>query len=283
LSPFQQGYGSLQIFSVYQKLPTGKDELLLTGLRQDEVTARAPGVFREPAVEQTSVSADDSTALHWIPGHRLPMDSPELVFNVVDQGDLDSEGKPIEPNQSAITIGPEVVHLSRFANRYRFYRDENLPTRAEVCLHNGDVAEELKCGALTRMWRSVAKILTGSGLDELPQGEPRNAMQFVLVPTITNLLKERADAGDVQTCVALCEVLQVIKSDNQDSQSTRIPGLDLNIVREWYLSYIDLLQQMCLFSHASLLIRSCNDPFIGALNQKSTTYVSWCMYSMLSL
>lgn len=81
------------------------------------------------------------------------------------------------------------------------------------------------------------------------------------------LLFERADAGDVQTCVALCEILQVIQSD----EHTRIPGLELNLVREWYLSYIDLLQRMCLFSAASFLIKSCNDPFIGALNKNSTT------------
>lgn len=271
LSPFQQGYGSLQIFSVAQRLPTGKDELLLTGLRQDETTARAPGFFKEPMADESAEAAEESNGLHWIPGHRLPVESPELIFNVVDQGDLDSEGRPIEPDHSAVTVGPEVVHLSRFANRYRFYHDDTLPTKVDLCLHNGDVAEELTCGALARMWRSIAKILSGSGLDELPQGEPRNAMQFVVLPTVKNLLEERADAGDVQTCVAICEVLQVIKRDTQESQVTRIPGLDLNLVREWYLSYIDLLQQMCLFSHASFLIRSCNDPFIGALNQKSTT------------
>jgi hypothetical protein len=121
------------------------------------------------------------------------------------------------------------------------------------------------------MWRSVASILSGSGLDELPHkgalASPANAMQFALLPTIKLLLIERAEAGDVQTCVALCEVLQVIQSDEQ----TRVPGLELNLVREWYLSYIDLLQHMCLFSAASFLIRSCKDPFIGALNKNSTT------------
>ena len=114
-------------------------------------------------------------------------------------------------------------------------------------------------------------MLSGSGLSELPvkgsASQPMNVMQYAILPTIKSLLLERADAGDVQTCVALCEVLQVIQSDEQ----TRIPGLELNLVREWYLSYIDLLQQMCLFSSASHLISSCKDPFIGALNQQSTT------------
>jgi hypothetical protein len=85
------------------------------------------------------------------------------------------------------------------------------------------------------------------------------------------LLEERGDAGDVQTCVALCELLQVLDNADTESQETRVPGLELNLVREWYLSYIDLLQQMCLFSHASFLIRNCNDRVVGALNQQSTT------------
>lgn len=117
----------------------------------------------------------------------------------------------------------------------------------------------------------MASMLNGSGMDELPlkgaSSQPINVMQFALLPTIKSLLEERAEAGDVQSCVAVCEVLQVIQPDQQ----IRIPGLELNLVREWYLSYIDLLQHMCLFSSASLLIRSCNDPFIGALNQQSTT------------
>lgn len=48
VSPFQSGYGSLQIFSVHQNVPSGpKDDFLLTGLRRDSTTARAPGVFQE--------------------------------------------------------------------------------------------------------------------------------------------------------------------------------------------------------------------------------------------
>ena len=48
LSPFQRGYGSLQIFSLHQNVPSGeKYDYLLTGLRRDSVTAQAPGVFAE--------------------------------------------------------------------------------------------------------------------------------------------------------------------------------------------------------------------------------------------
>jgi WD repeat-containing protein 24 len=202
------------------------------------------------------------------------------VFNVIDGGDLDQDGTPLGKNENAVTIAPEVVHLSRFASLYKFYPDDRLPTRVDLCLHNGNVAEQLRCGPLARMWRALASMLSGSALDELPQKggsyQPLNAMQFVLLPTIKSLLEERADAGDVQTCVAVCEVLQVI----QPNQQTRIPGLEINRVREWYLSYIDLLHQMCLFSAATFLIRSCKDPYIGALNQQSTTYVDFTKLSV---
>lgn len=196
---------------------------------------------------------------------------PELVFNVVDRGDLEGS-TPVLANERAITVAPEVVHLSRFAKAYKLRPNQELPTRVHLCLHNGMIAESLQSGHLARMWKTVAHILEGSGLDELPDksSQPANAMQFVLLPTIKSLLLERADAGDVQTCVALCEVLQVI----EPNETTRIPGLSLNLVREWYLTYIDLLRDMCLFSLASFIIGNCKDSFVGALNQQSTMYVS---------
>ena len=193
---------------------------------------------------------------------------PELVFNVVDRGDLEG-AMPVASNQRAITVAPEVVHLSRFAKGYKLHPTDDFPTRVDLCLHNAEVADSLQVNPLARMWRSIAHMLSGSGLDELPTkgSQPENVMQFVLLPTLKSLLEERADAGDVQTCVTLCEVLQVIQPDD----STRIPGLSLNLVREWYLTYIDLLRDMCLFSLASFIIGTCKDPFVGALNQQSTT------------
>jgi hypothetical protein len=176
---------------------------------------------------------------------------------------------PVSSNQRAITVAPEVVHLSRFAKAYKLHPTADLPTRVGLCLHNAEVAESLQVNQLARMWRSIAHMLNHSGMDELPAmgSRPDNVMQFVLLPTLKSLLEERADAGDVQTCVTLCEVLQVIQPDD----TTRIPGLSLFLVREWYLTYVDLLRDMCLFSLASFIIGTCKDPFIGALNQQSTT------------
>ena len=155
------------------------------------------------------------------------------MFNVVDHGVLEGT-TPVAINQKAITVAPEVVHLSRFAKGYKLHPEDGLSTRVSICLHNGRFADSLQCGHLSRMWRTVAEMLDGSGQDELPKAnaQPANVMQFVLLPTLKSLLLERADAGDVQTCVVLCEVLQVIQPD----ETTRIPGLSLNLVREWYVS-----------------------------------------------
>jgi hypothetical protein len=178
---------------------------------------------------------------------------------------------PIVNDENALCVAPEVVHLSRFADSYKMYPDEECPTRVDLCLYNSKVAEELKCGPLARMWKTVSSLLRGSGLEGLPSKTPTgptNAFQFVIFPTIKSLLLERAEAGDVQTNVALCEVLQVIDSGGEQ---TLIPSLSMKLVREWYLSYIDLLHQMCLFSAAAFLIKNCKDQAIAALSQQSTT------------
>ena len=101
-------------------------------------------------------------------------------------------------------------------------------------------------------------------------------MQFVLVPTIKAILEERSEAGDLQTCVSLCEVLQVVTPE----ETVKIAELELERVREWYLAYIDILREMCLFSEATALIKNCSDPFISALNKQSTTYVHgvWVLF-----
>ena len=97
--------------------------------------------------------------------------------------------------------------------------------------------------------------------------ESNGMIQHVFLPTLKRLLEERADAGDVQTCVALCEVFEMVRCD----QSVLLRDLEIEYIREWYLSYIDLLRDMCLFSYATYIIKHCRDPIINALNQQSTT------------
>jgi hypothetical protein len=139
-----------------------------------------------------------------------------------------------------------------------------LQTKADVCRHNASVAGGLNRQTLSSMWKTLAIMLESS---------VSGALSSLLTNTVQNLLLQRADAGDVQTCVVICEVMDVILPPAKagDTATSTLPNVGIEIIREWYLSYIDLLQQMCLFTQAASLIRNCKDPIIGALNQQSTT------------
>lgn len=150
-------------------------------------------------------------------------------------------------------------------------------SKADLCRHNASVAGGLNRLALSSMWKTLAIILEGSQADlltsNLPSSKPQSALSYLLSTTIQNLLLQRADAGDVQTCVVICQVMDVIMPPAKpgETANSALPDIGIQIIREWYLSYIDLLQQMCLFTQAASLIKNCKDPVIGALNQQSTT------------
>jgi len=245
LSPFQPGFGSLQIIAVHQHV-------------------NAVGVVRG----NTAPS---------------PISNSELAFSVTDQGDLkDLSGEvPLPDSCHGIDIAPEVTHLSRFSEMYITKTGSGIQAKVDACNHNAVVAERLNRTALTQMWKTLAIILKGSGLDCIPSSYsslPKNPMAHVLIPTLRKLLFQRADAGDVQSCVVLCELMDVIVPPVTAGglAKSRLPNLSIDVVREWYLSYIDLLQQMCLFTQAASLIKNCNDPVVGSLNQQSTTIHESC-------
>lgn len=245
LSPFQPGFGSLQIMAIHQKVT-------------------APDILREK----------ENTAS---PREHIP-NSP-LVFSITDSGDVEDLSKKNVPGN--VDVAPELTHLSRFSELYATSIGGQFVTKADVCRHNASVAESLQCKAIMQMWRTLATILDGSGLAGLPTSSSHshlNPMAYVLMPTLRKLLLQRADAGDVQTCVVLCEVMDVVipPAAAGGLAKSRIPNLNISLVREWYLSYIDLLQQMCLFTQAASLIRSSGDPVVGALNQQSTTIHESC-------
>ena len=210
LSPFQSGFGSLQIMSLHQDVPSGNsNDYKLTSLRRDEGTASVPGVFQEDPVGLGDTSKDENISKEWNPkpgGQREPRQAPELLFSVADQGDLDEFGAPLTHSMS-VAVAPEVTHLSRFADSYRFYTDTDFPSKVDLCVHNSMVADGLEFDSLAHMWRMLASLLEGAGLESLSQignsTMPTNPMAFILLPTLHKLLLERADAGDCQSCVAL--------------------------------------------------------------------------------
>ena len=279
LSPFQRGYGSLQLFTINQPIPSGpQHDYFLTGLRRDAVTAEAPGMFREtPSEDELAAANERSTgSSNWWAGRRLPPKDPALSFHVLDQGDLDDNNLPQINQPSAVMVAPEVVHMSRFAASYLLRPTPDYPSRASLCHHNSQVADQLHCEQVAHMWETLAAMLEGSGVDGLEEdgttGMRNNVMQFLIFPTVQTMMEELAEQGDVQTCVAICEVLEILNADG----TTKIQELDINLVREWYLSYIDMLRDMCLFSYATEIIQRCADPYIADSNKTSTTIQESC-------
>jgi len=202
-----------------------------------------------------------------------------LVLTTTDQGDVDDLTKS-QPS-STVNIAPELTHLSRFSELYMTRIGSDYTTRADICRHNANFADGLAQKSVTRMWMTLATILDGSELDGLPSSSSEtysNLMANLLTPTLRKLLIQRADAGDVQSCVALCEVMDVISPPTSAGGSAKssLPNLNISLIREWYLSYIDLLQHMCLFTQAAALIKTCKDPVINVLNQNSTTIHESC-------
>jgi WD40 repeat protein len=234
LSPFQRGCGSLQLFTVCQPVPSGpRNDFLLTGLRKDSVTAEAPGMFREIPTEEDLAAKEISlttSSQQWSAARRLPPRDPVMVFNVLDQGDLTEGNLPVSDEPEAITVASEMVHLSRFAGSYKLRPTEQFPTRASLCQHNSQVANQLHCYEVTHLWTTLASLLEGAGTDGLldNNGHATNVMQFLILPTVKSMLEELATDGDVQTCVAICEVLEVLNGDG----TTKIPDLDIHQVRE---------------------------------------------------
>ena len=70
-----------------------------------------------------------------------------------------------------------------------------------------------------------------------------------------------------------CSLIELQKVENYKQCNDLESNYQLSSVTQTprYLSYIDLLHQMCLFSAAAFLIKNCKDQAIGALSQQSTT------------
>jgi len=199
--------------------------------------------------------------------------SKELAFSVIDSGC--SEDLENSISSSLISVCPEITHLSRFAEMYVTSINEEHKTKSDLCLHNGSVANKLGNVPICHMWRTLAFMLKST---ETCHGDIISPMTYALLPTVRKLLLQRADAGDIQTCVVVSEIIDVIVPPPASGGSARcrISGIDLSIVQEWYLTYIDMLRSLGMFMKTTELVRNCKDPVIASLSRQSTTVSESC-------
>lgn len=119
-----------------------------------------------------------------------------------------------------------------------------------------------------------------------------------------DLVRERAEAGDVQTCVSICELLSCIPDaiaqlpddplssahddtppSSSSSSSSSSPGTTATLVdlissptqrHEWYWWYVELLHRLGLHEVATEIVARAEDERLRELTVKSTTFYVSC-------
>lgn len=286
-TPFKPGNGSLQLVSVHQDVPSGlMNDFYLTGLRCD---LPAPGVFSENislgVTLNQMVARQKSSAIppDQLGAHIGRKNESSLLLTSIDCNSV-AYAKPALTS-SCHRVSPELLHFSHFARSYKHRFESRFPTRSSLCRHNCLIAKKVNEDSLERIWEILSTLLQGSDFDD-PAATSQTtsvsgAFGFVLWRTLKKLLLQLADDGDVQTCVVIGEIMDVFVPESDFSAATvtsRVPGIEIDIIREWYLSYIEILQQHGLFLISTEIISTCRDPFIGGLNRNSTTIHESCSF-----
>lgn len=92
----------------------------------------------------------------------------------------------------------------------------------------------------------------------------KDSSQFNFEEVVNSLLDFYSEQGDPQTCVAIVAVL----GDKTKQSKQR--------VYEWYLSYIELLNRLQLFTFANEVINGSPETFINNMNRQSTSVRTSC-------
>lgn len=101
--------------------------------------------------------------------------------------------------------------------------------------------------------------------------------EFVFTESLRGLLVDYAEAGDVQTCVAVMRVCAVggVFPPATTSPSGSCPWTKQQ-EQQWLFSYVDLLSQFQLWTQATEVIKHCGEPSLGALNKTATRLYPSC-------
>jgi len=172
---------------------------------------------------------------------------------------------------------------------------------AQRCQHNAAVALSVGLQDIFHMWQMVQLLLDTSPAQDLIDKQhtqmlsdgTNEALSTAKAPpgistsTIGNqmtagdlgwlwpgalgdVVMQAAEAGDAQHAVAICQMVLSLKG------SIECLGIPKKRVREWYLSYIEILQRLGLCQAANELINLSSDEVVRQQNAKSTTIYTAC-------
>ena len=276
MRPLPSSDASMHIVSIKQAVPNRKaDDFNLTRLTTD--FPEGVGIFREIEEESNNHTYYDMRPRTMSDrDHRLDKNTAGNVllnsfFTDAASGDHH--------------IAPELRNIKHYACHYRTTGG----SASEIFTHNASVAAEVGAKKISKMWSILSVLSYGQGLS----GSSGDALDPLFTPTISSLLKERGDFGDVQTCVTICEIVDIFEgqtatgagsgdskellasSTSQPLSSTGL-DIDLELVREWYLSYVEILQRLRLFEACTVLLSGCKDSVVSAVNQQSTQIYESC-------
>jgi len=94
-------------------------------------------------------------------------------------------------------------------------------------------------------------------------------------PVVSETLSWFSESGDVQS--AVCMYLVLADSGLRGSGECQVTGLvEEAVLEHWFLSYVDLLQRLELFTKANEIIRLCPLSSVNTMNHQSTIVNSGC-------
>ena len=242
------------IAAVHQKPPNRAiDDFGLTGLRRGGREEDAIGIFRTLA-EDASAAEEQEGEGRWPAQDEY---SRRVQVTSIAVSSMDARRSKLDE------LEPHHKFMKHFAANFVTKWRPPLRSSFEVCVHNAKVCEEVGCGELGRMWRILGSLL-----------ETKNAegslFHFIAPTAIKSLLQDRVDCGDVQSCVYVCGVLDVFEMKS--------PPFEIDIVREWYLNYVEQLRSRAMFVEATEVIKYSGDPGgdVGSMSKMGTEIFNSC-------
>jgi len=161
------------------------------------------------------------------------------------------------PNEYSPTASPP-THGSLRKKAEKVINQE-FPSPPKLCLTSSkEQVSNVRIQSFDDIDRAMSIDSSSESEDELDE------MESLYESSIQETIEYYAEMGDIQTCVALIEVLD----KKQDMSGER--------EAQWYLSYIELLNRHKLFTCANELINGCTNYDVHNMNKQSTSIRTSC-------